>query len=363
MMGNLGNNGWYYWYWVVGAPASSPKKMLVVVSWCMVIALASSTFNNSSSPVVKDKTALTTRLSGKNGLQIPRIGFGTAGLGQSTQEAVQVALDLGYNMIDTAQAQEWYSEESVGRGLRESRRSMEEVFVVTKVHPRSFAFSRLERDLERSHSQLCDTNSLLDLVLIHVPYCWPGHCTEAEKRHTWQQCWRNLEFFKSKGRFVSHLGVSNFDKALMEALLSYSNTQVAAVQNWCDPFHQDLEVREFAAKHNIVYMGYSSFGTQWSHKLGYNPVLESPVILDIATKHQVSASQVVLSWLLQEEVVSLPRSASPLHIRENSFIGLRNTSGGLNDHKDGKDIYECFLDHDDLYRIHALDGTLGVPWD
>ena len=315
--------------------------------------------------IIGNYTIVTSHLFAKSGLQIPRIGFGTAGLGLSTQEAVQSALDVGYDMVDTAQAQEWYSEESVSKGIGHSRKRLEDVFIVTKVHPRSFAFSRLEKDLERSHSLLSIENELLDLVLIHAPFCWPGHCTEAEKRHNWQECWRNLEFLKSDGRFVGHLGVSNFDVTLMEALLSYSNTQVAAVQNWCDPFHQDLEVREIAKEHGIVYMGYSSFGTQWSHKLGYNPVLESHVLLDIATKHQVSTTQVVLSWLLQEEVVSIPRSTSIPHIRENLFLKQRKAVAGGEDHRDAQGVYEyeCFLDHDDLRRIHALDGSLGVPWE
>ena len=134
--------------------------MSVVTLSCIVIAIASMKAHISFASVIGNKTVLTTHLLGMNGLEIPRIGFGTAGLGILTQEAVQVALDIGYDMVDTAQAQEWYSEESVSKAMGDSGRSREDVFVVTKVHPRSFSFKRLEKDLKQSHSLLCQNCSL-----------------------------------------------------------------------------------------------------------------------------------------------------------------------------------------------------------
>lgn len=75
----------------------------------------------------------------KGALDLPRVGFGTAGLGSRTSDAVCDALREGYRLIDTAQAREWYLEDAVGDALRRCPTS-HPVTVVTKIHPRSFEY-------------------------------------------------------------------------------------------------------------------------------------------------------------------------------------------------------------------------------
>jgi diketogulonate reductase-like aldo/keto reductase len=292
-----------------------------------------------------------------HGLRIPRLGLGTAGLGSKTAFVTQTALDAGIRLIDTAQAPEWYSEEKVGDGLRNflvgRTPESDPVTVITKIHPRSFQRVRMEKSISDSkHALYGSTDSTLDIVLLHTPHCWAGHCTPEEESVTWHEAWRNLESLMSAGG-ISAVGVSNFDKNLLTELVHMSKVKVSVVQNWMDPFHQDTGVRQYAAEQNIVYMAYSSFGTQWQGKQDGNPVFSNTVLLEIARKHDTTVSDVVISWLLQEEVVAIPRASSKDHIIANSSpisTGLREEN------------LRVFLDKDDMEEIRSLDGTLGHPW-
>lgn len=293
-----------------------------------------------------------------HGLRIPRLGLGTAGLGSTTAHVTQTALEAGIRLIDTAQAPEWYSEEKVGDGLRyflvgrTSERNS--VTVITKIHPRSFERVKMEKSIINSKQALYgSTDSTLDIVLLHTPHCWEGHCTPEEESITWHEGWRNLESLMSTGG-ISAIGVSNFDKNLLTELIHMSKVKVAVIQNWMDPFHQDTEVRQYAAEQNIIYMAYSSFGTQWQGRLDENPVFSNTVLLEIARKHDTTVSDVVISWLLQEEVVAIPRASSKDHIIANASP----ISTGIKD-----EVLRVFLDKDDMERIRSLDGTLGHPWD
>lgn len=69
-----------------------------------------------------------------------------------------------------------------------------------------------------------------------------------------------MEHLLEEGKIRS-IGVSNFDLIDMKELLNFSKAPVSVVQNWFDPFHQDIDVREFCLKHHIHYMGYSTLGT------------------------------------------------------------------------------------------------------
>lgn len=81
----------------------------------------------------------------------------------------------------------------------------------------------------------------------------------GEPKGTWQESWKAMEDMHRKGKIRS-LGVSNFDLQDLEELVKLATVPVSAVQNWFDPFHQDLRIREFCQEHNIRYIGYSTLG-------------------------------------------------------------------------------------------------------
>ncbi|CAM9524849.1 unnamed protein product [Ectocarpus fasciculatus] len=340
-----------------------------------------------------------------NGVSIPRIGFGTAGLGQATEQAVAMALTSGYRHIDTAQAQEWYREEAVGRALKQATSmktdlspreegestsamsgaallSREHVFVTTKIHPRDFSAERLGATVETSSSNLQG----VDLLLLHAPFCWPGSCPVNPA--PWQDAWRALEDLYSKGA-VRAIGVSNFSESLLRELLGTATVVPAAVQNWMDPFHQDRTVRALCAEHGIAYIAYSTLGGQWAHRSSSssspNPVSTDPTLLAIASAHGTSVQTVALSWALQSGAIILPRSSNLDRITGNhqAFMKVDNAFSSLTDRGDGQSedggdggggakqrcgpvgesnsgaVVEVFLTVDDMRAVDGLDGSIG----
>lgn len=93
----------------------------------------------------------------------------------------------------------------------------------------------------------------LDVVLLHSPRCWSGHCTPEQDRYRWQDAWVNLEGLYDIG-LVSSIGVSNFSPRELNELLRIATKPVAVVQNWMDPFHQDPEV--CVRKSTVFYLFY-----------------------------------------------------------------------------------------------------------
>ncbi len=268
-------------------------------------------------------------------------------------------------LIDSAEAEEWYDERAVGAAVNAFKRDNSgeglDVVVVTKIHPRSFREDKLRLAVQKSQQNLvptiADSNSLpsqqplaLDVVLLHSPRCWRGHCSAEEESHSWQSAWRTLEKVKREG-LVTAIGVSNFEVSELREVLALADSKVAVVQNWMDPFQQDREVRRVAASFGVLYMAYSSFGTQWEQKLGRNPVFTSDVLQTIASNHNKTVSQVVISWVLQEDCVAIPRSSNTQHLQTN-FEHLHV--------HDGNTI--PFLTNEDMTIIRALDGSVGSLW-
>jgi len=304
---------------------------------------------------------------------MPRMGVGTAGLGSKTMWSVCAQLMAGFRLIDTAQAPEWYAEKNVGDALRHcwttKGKNISDITIVTKVHPRSYAPEVLAESLQTSITNLYGESKgepgdrrPLDVVLLHAPFCWQGHCSPQEESYTWEDGWKALEAAYN-AETVRAIGVSNFDVRLLQKLMDIANVKPAVVQNWMDPYHQDIEVRDFCKTHNIVYMAYSSFGTQWTHKRSTNPVLTSLDLQMIASKNDKSLPDVVLSWLIQEGVVAIPRSTSDEHIVMNArMLPLEDRWGQGEADRQGIWGYGTFLNETDMEAIRKLDGKLGSLW-
>lgn len=294
---------------------------------------------------------------------LPKLGLGTAGLGHNGESIVEAAFQLGVRLIDTAQANEWYDETSVGMAV-DSLDDHSIPLIVTKIHPRSFSYQKMLQKLNESATIF--KNSGIHAVLLHSPYCWRNHCTQEEEKVTWQEGWRNLELLKDHFN-IKMIGVSNFHVDLLHELLTRVATRkVSLVQNWMDPYHQDKDVRKFCAENDIQYMAYSSFGTQWYNPKhlahgSNNPVLYNDVLKSIARKHGITVSQVVLAWVITEGAIALPRSTKASHL-ESNFQWCSLSSICEPSIHDNRDI-PLVLDHTDLEEIRNLDGILGEPWD
>ncbi len=279
------------------------------------------------------------KTSSSGGMEMPSIGFGTAGLGSETKESVLNALEVGYRMLDTAQAPEWYREELVGEALGESNVKRKDVFVTTKIHPRHLG--RKGMDLIETSLRNLQTD-YIDLVLLHYSECWGNLCQRGEVvPGTWKEAWRELERLVKEFKVVRFIGVSNFNANDLEQLHTFAKVQPLVVQFRSDLFAQDRRTMDVCAKYGWRFEAYSSLGGQW-WQYRTNPVLNNDIVKSIAARHDVSPAMVVLNYaknVLRQTII--PRSRDRKHM-EDSLLRLDSFA----------------LDNEEIERLKALDGKV-----
>ena len=239
----------------------------------------------------------------RNGAAMPRLGMGTWHMGErATSRALEVAalrlgLDLGMNLIDTAEMYgEGGAESVVGEAIRDRR---DGVFVVSKFYPHHASRMKLVAACDASLRQLgIDT---LDLYLLH----WRGPVPLAETVAT-------LEHLVREGK-IRRWGVSNFDVADMEELVAVPHgDRVAANQVLYNLARRGIEfdLVPWCTARGIAVMAYSPLD---EGRLARHPALDS-----VATRLGVSAGQVAIAWLLRNrDVVTIPKAATTAHVRAN----------------------------------------------
>jgi diketogulonate reductase-like aldo/keto reductase len=234
-----------------------------------------------------------------HGAKIPAIGLGTWQLsGESCTRAVIAALGYGYRHIDTAKM--YGNESEVGEGLKNGGVPRDEVFVTTKVWRDDLHDGDLQRSAEASLRRL--GLDQLDLLLIH----WPNRNIPL------QESIKALCETRSGG-LTRHIGVSNFPVALLEEALFVATEPIVTNQCEYHPWLDQTKVLAACRKHRMSFTSYCPLGR------GEGP--RDPEIAKIAEKHGKTPSQVLLRWHIQQpDVIAIPRSGTPAHIRENIAI-------------------------------------------
>jgi 2,5-diketo-D-gluconate reductase A len=227
-----------------------------------------------------------------SGAGMPLVGLGTWQLrGRAGTAAVRHALRVGYRHVDTATM--YGNEDAVGAALRESGVPREEVFLTTKVAPRDLGRER--RTLEASLRALGVDR--LDLWLVH----WPrGAGADVE-------LWERMLAAREEG-LVRDVGVSNYSPAQVDELVAATGVAPAVNQVEWSPLRYDAARLQHSRDRRVVLEGYSPFRAAR---------LEDPVLLEIATAHRVTPSQVIIRWHVDHGVVVIPKSARPSRIEAN----------------------------------------------
>lgn len=232
-----------------------------------------------------------------NGTEIPQIGVGTWTLkGETAVENVRLALQAGFRHIDTAQMYE--NEAEVGQGIQESGVPREEIFLTTKVNTGMMRGGKetVRQSIEESLEKL--KVDYLDLLLIH----WPvKDCV----KHTWQV----MEDFVRQGK-VRSIGVSNFNPDHLDELMSYAEIRPVVNQIELHPFMSQVENIAYNQKYGIQVVGWAPFGQ------GDIDVPGHPLLKEIAARYGKTSSQIVLRWIVQRDLITIPR-AKPNHFQEN----------------------------------------------
>lgn len=228
------------------------------------------------------------------GVRMPRVGFGLFRVDPAEAESVTAqALSQGYRLIDTAQA--YGNEAGAGRTIRNSGIPRDEIFVTTKMM-RNIGEKTAQEDFGRSFKAL--GLGYIDLVLIHMPL--------GDIFGTWRVLERELE----RGR-VRAIGVSNFDSARLQDLMSNADIKPVLDQYQSNPYHQSNEVLEFCQKAHIAFQAWSPLAQ------GADELFAEPVLKKIAETHAKSIAQVILRWQLQRNISFIAKSTHAARMREN----------------------------------------------
>ena len=233
-----------------------------------------------------------------NGAKIPLVGLGTWDLrGRTCARVVEQALKLGYRHVDTAEMYD--NEREVGEGVRASGLKRNDIFVTTKIWPSHFAPRALERAARDCLVRL--RLSEVDLLLLH----WPNPQIPL------QETLGALCKVKRDG-LARHIGISNFTVALIDEALQIATEPLVCDQIECHPFLDQSKVIAACRDHGMAVVAYSPIarGNARNDKL----------LARVGDAHKKTAAQVCLRYLVQQDIVVIPRTSKLDRLSENAAI-------------------------------------------
>ena len=234
-----------------------------------------------------------------NGVEMPILGFGVFQVRDSEvcEQSVYEAIQTGYRLIDTAAS--YLNEDAVGKAIKRSGVTREELFVTTKLWIQDAGYERTKKAFEKSlHRLQLDT---LDLYLIHQPF---GDVYGS---------WRAMEELYREGR-IRAIGVSNFQPDRIMDLIVHNEVVPAVNQIETHPFNQQIETQKFLQANNVQIESWGPFAE------GKNNIFQNELLLSIAGKYGKTVAQVILRWLTQRGVVVIPKSVRKERMVENLNI-------------------------------------------
>lgn len=246
-----------------------------------------------------------------NQVKMPILGYGTYAIRDS--KTILNAINLGYRLIDTAQM--YGNEKEVGEAVRLSGVKREEFFIETKLSS-SMSYEGAKKGIERS---LKDLNlDYIDLLLIHEPY------------NSSKEMYKAMEEFYERG-ILKSIGISNFTSSAYKEFIKTCN--VIPMVNQCEthPFYQQSSLIETMKPYKTVLQSYSPFVS------GRDGIFNNQVLQEIAKKHNKSVAQVTLRFLIQQNIIAIPKSSKAEHMKQNI------------------DIFSFELDNNDMAKIAKLD--------
>ena len=250
-----------------------------------------------------------------NGVRMPKLGYGGYQVSpEECERCVSDALAAGYRSVDTAQA--YYNEEGVGAAVRKSGIARSELFLTTKVWISNAGETKAAASIDASIKKL--GTDYIDLLLIHQPF------------GDYYGTYRAMEKAYRDGK-VRAIGVSNFYPDRLIDLCSFAEVKPAVNQVETHVFCQQKKAREVMKRHGVQAESWGPFAE------GKNGLFTNPVLQEIAAAHGKSVAQVALRFLLQNDVVVIPKSVKKERMAENL------------------DVFGFSLDAAEMERISALD--------
>lgn len=250
-----------------------------------------------------------------NGVEMPTLGYGVFLVSPNECErCVSDALEVGYRLIDTAQA--YQNEEGVGNAWRKSGIKREDLFLVTKVWISNNGEEKAAKSIDESLRKL--QTEYIDLLLIHQAY---GDVFGT---------WRAMEKAYRAGK-VRAIGVSNFQAGRFFDFAHYADVKPMVNQLQCNTLIQQVGIEPILAETDTKIMAWGPLGGQ-----GVEGIVKSEELTAIGTKYNKSAAQVALRWLIQRGIVAIPKSTHKERMAQNI------------------DIFDFTLTDDDMAQIGKM---------
>lgn len=252
-----------------------------------------------------------------NGYTMPQIGLGTASLDDDQiAPLIVTAIEAGYRHIDTAYR--YGNQRGVGKGLRDSGISREQVFVTTKLDGEFQGNDKAIAGLDECLRQL--GMDYVDLLLIH----WP-----LPQRDEYISTWKTFEKLVATGK-VRSIGVSNFKPAHLDRLLAEATIRPVANQIQLNPRINRADHVDYNRAHEIVTVAWSPLGPKTA-------LLNEPLLATLGAKYGKSPAQIVIRWAIDRGIATIPRSSNPERLAQNL------------------DVFDFTLTDSEVAAISALD--------
>ena len=250
-----------------------------------------------------------------NGLKMPVLGYGVYQVDpQECERCVSDAIEAGYRLIDTAQA--YGNEEGVGNAVKKSGIKREDFFIVTKVWVSNAGYENAKKSIETSLTKL--QTDYIDLLLIHQPF------------NDYYGTYRAMEEFYEKG-LLKAIGVSNFYPDRFIDLSHFVKIKPMVNQMETHVFNQQKKLHEILKENKCQLMSWGPFAE------GKNDFFNNPVLVSIGSKYGKTSAQTALKYLIQKNIVVIPKSIRKERMLENI------------------NIFDFTLSNEDMAAIEQLD--------
>ena len=244
-----------------------------------------------------------------NGVKIPKLALGVWKIpDDQVAEAVKSAVDIGYRHIDTAQA--YGNERGVGEGVRNCGVSRDQIFVNSKVAAEIKNYDEAKKSIDETLNKM--GLDYLDMMIIHNPQPWK-EVNQGNDRHFEGnlETWRAMEDAVKAGKLKT-IGVSSFNKEDLDNLIKNSDTKPAVNQVQIHIGDTPMDIIKYSQANDIAVEAFSP--------VAHGAAMKDERIKQMAAKYNVSVPQLCIRYDWQLNVIVLPKSANPEHMKSNAEI-------------------------------------------
>ena len=244
-----------------------------------------------------------------NGVIVPQLALGTWLIDdEKAAEAVRAAVSMGYRHVDTAQA--YANERGVGEGVRTCGIPRNQLFVTSKVAAEYKTYESAAASIDETLNLM--GLDYLDMMIIHSPQPWV-EVNQSDNRYIEgnRAAWRALEDALKAGKLRA-IGVSNFLEEDIDSLWEAAEIKPMVNQVLCHISNTPLDLISYCQEKGIVMEAYSP--------VAHGEAMKNPAIGAMAEKYGVSIPQLCIRYDLQLGMITLPKTANPVHMKSNSEV-------------------------------------------